>query len=85
MNNLIKAAKDVLKRYDRDDGVINLHSDGDLVEALRQTLADNDYETLKQERDKYRNVVESVLKDFGSDDDGCTANRILNAINEALK
>ena len=41
MNNLIKAAKDVLKRYDRDDGVINLHSDGDLVEALRKAVADH--------------------------------------------
>ena len=40
---------------------------------------------LKEERDKYRDVVKSVLKDFGSDDDGTTANCILKAINEALK
>ena len=70
----IKTADDIIKELNECENPVTVSS--------LKTIA---ISKLKQERDRYRNVVESVLKDFGSDDDGCTANRILNAINEALK
>ena len=38
MSSLRKAAQDVLNRYDEDDGVIDVHTDFDLMEALREAL-----------------------------------------------
>ena len=93
MNNLIKAAQDVLKAWDSAKAY-NIAPTADAINKLRQALADHivdsnkmvsDYEKLKQERDRYRKALDDIYQYHQFESAFKTRNEVRDILIKALK